>query len=172
MIAKYVAGSEAAFVELMNEKARSMGLTKTHFVNTTGLHDANHYTTCRELATIMSCAMNNPVAKKILTAYSGKSIGIYNANKVKYRNPTVYAGWYSDRLGDNQNKVSGTDITIIGGKTGYEDIPTATFVTVAENPKAQKQYVCVVAGRTSESQPSVSTAQSTADTRKIYKSYT
>ena len=171
MIAKHIAGSEAAFVELMNEKAVALGLTGTHFVNTTGLHDANHYTTCREMAAIMSCAMNNPVAKKILTAYSGRAISIYDANYVKYRNPMVYSGWYSDRLGDN-SKVSGSDIKITGGKTGYEDIPTSCFVTVAQDTKTQKQYICVVVGRTNEGQTSVTTSQSTTDTRNIYKSYT
>jgi hypothetical protein len=54
LIADYIAGSEADFVSLMNQKAADLGLKDTHFVNTTGLQDANHYTTCREMAIIMN----------------------------------------------------------------------------------------------------------------------
>ncbi|MBR3345532.1 MAG: D-alanyl-D-alanine carboxypeptidase, partial [Solobacterium sp.] len=46
-LAFYISGSEEAFVELMNQKARELGMNDTNFVNTSGLHDDNHYTTCR-----------------------------------------------------------------------------------------------------------------------------
>ena len=60
-------GSEAAFVEKMNEKAAAIGCTKTRFVNATGLHDDGHYSTVRDLATIMSYAMNNPFIREVLS---------------------------------------------------------------------------------------------------------
>ena len=172
LIAEHVAGSEEAFVALMNNKAAALGLTDTHFVNTTGLHDDNHYTTCREMAAIMNCAMKNPVASKIITAHNGRGISIYTANKVT-RSATIYAAWYSDkdRFGDDA-RISGTsgNMTAIGGKTGYEDIPTACFVTVAEN-KDGSRYICVTVGRTAENQGVVGPKQSTADTEYIYKNY-
>lgn len=52
IIGIHVAGSIDAFVKLMNEKAASLGCENTHFVNTNGLPDDNHYTTARELAVI------------------------------------------------------------------------------------------------------------------------
>ena len=172
MVAKYIAGSEEAFVELMNQKARDLGLTGTHFTNTTGLHDPNHYTTCREMAAIMSCAMKNPVASKIISSYNGRGVSIYVDNKVS-RSSTIYAAWYSDstRFADNP-KVYGTsgNMTVIGGKTGYEDIPTACFVTIAEQ-KNGARYICVTVGRTAENQGSVSAKQSTTDTETIYREY-
>ncbi len=49
-MAEHIAGSEAAFVEMMNEKAASLGMENTHFVNTNGLDDDNHYSTARDVA--------------------------------------------------------------------------------------------------------------------------
>ena len=51
-IAEAVAGSAEAFVERMNEKARSLGLVKTQFQNPNGLHAEGHHTTARELCAI------------------------------------------------------------------------------------------------------------------------
>ena len=47
-------------VELMNKKAAELGCTNTHFVNPHGLHDENHYTTAREMATITEYALTMP----------------------------------------------------------------------------------------------------------------
>ena len=172
LVANHVSGSEEAFVNLMNEKARQLGLTGTHFTNTTGLHDASHYTTCREMAAIMNCAMNNPIASKIITAHSGRGIAVYTNNKAS-RSATVYAAWYSDDSRfDDDARVAGPsgNMVVIGGKTGYEDVPTACFVTVAEN-KNGGRYICVTVGRTAENQGAVSAKQSTIDTEYIYKNY-
>lgn len=57
--AEYVAGSEEKFVELMNEKAKSIGALDTHFVNPHGLHNSNHYTTAYDLALIARYAIQN-----------------------------------------------------------------------------------------------------------------
>lgn len=48
-LAEYVAGSEQAFVELMNEKAKDLGMNNTHFMNATGLHNESHYTTVKDI---------------------------------------------------------------------------------------------------------------------------
>ena len=45
ILGEYIAGSEDAFVDMMNAKAKELGATHTHFVNPNGLHDDNHYTT-------------------------------------------------------------------------------------------------------------------------------
>ncbi len=52
-MAEFLEGSEAAFVEKMNNKAQELGMTNTHFVNTNGLDDDNHYSSARDVA-IMS----------------------------------------------------------------------------------------------------------------------
>ena len=170
LLAEHVAGSEAEFVKLMNQKAQSLGLTKTNFVNTTGLHDENHYTTCREMAAIMQCAMNNPAAKAVLTAYNGYTVSIYRGETVA-RSSVVYAAWYSSRLSDNSWVGGGSDMKFIAGKTGYEDLPTSCFVTVAENTTNGKWYICVTVGRTSDAQAEINNATSTNDARVIYRRY-
>jgi D-alanyl-D-alanine carboxypeptidase (penicillin-binding protein 5/6) len=63
-IAEYIAGSEEAFVARMNERAQELGATHTHFVNPHGLHDPNHYTTARDLATIARAALRQPMVRR------------------------------------------------------------------------------------------------------------
>ncbi len=48
-VAEYIAGSEEAFADMMNAKAELLGMTGTHYVNSTGLEDLKHYTTARDL---------------------------------------------------------------------------------------------------------------------------
>lgn len=55
--AEHIAKTEAAFVEMMNTRARELGATHTHFVNSHGLHDDEHYSTARDLALIARTAM-------------------------------------------------------------------------------------------------------------------
>lgn len=166
LIADYIAGSEAAFVEMMNQRAQQLGCVDTHFANTTGLHADDHYTTCRDMATIMCAAMNNPAAKKVLSSYEGYSIeGVGQGS--------FYATWFSDkgRLADNKWAGGGSDMAFIAGKTGYETIPTSCFVTAAKNTATGKQYVCVTVGRVNNSQPAVNNASSTRDAKYIYRYY-
>jgi len=66
VIAESVAGSIQAFVTLMNEKAKELGCTNTHFTNTHGLHDDNHYTSARDLLKIAECAMKDPTIAQIV----------------------------------------------------------------------------------------------------------
>ena len=77
LLADYVAGGEAAFVQMMNQKASDMGLTGTKFTNCTGLFNSEHYTTCREMAAIMAAAMNNEAAAKVLMRTELYTVDVY-----------------------------------------------------------------------------------------------
>lgn len=66
-IAFKVAGSEANFVKLMNEKAKALQLENTHFVNTSGLHEDEHYTTVSDIAIILKEALKNEMFTKLFT---------------------------------------------------------------------------------------------------------
>ena len=57
MIAEHIAGSEAAFIDMMNKKAREIGMTATNFENCHGLHDENHYSTARDMCILTKYAM-------------------------------------------------------------------------------------------------------------------
>ncbi len=59
-VAEHIAGSEQAFAELMNEKAKEIGALNTHFVNSHGLHDENHYTTAKDMALIGQYSLRFP----------------------------------------------------------------------------------------------------------------
>ncbi len=61
------AGSVKAFVAKMNAKAEEMGLTNTHFVNPSGLHAENHYSSAKDMATLASYAMQDPVFRRIVS---------------------------------------------------------------------------------------------------------
>ncbi len=58
-VAEHIAGSEEAFCELMNQKAKEIGCTNTNFTNVTGFHQENHYTTAHDIALITKEAMQH-----------------------------------------------------------------------------------------------------------------
>jgi serine-type D-Ala-D-Ala carboxypeptidase (penicillin-binding protein 5/6) len=71
--AEHIAGSEAAFVQMMNEKARELGALDTHFVTTNGLFAPEHYSTAADLAKIACYATRNP-AFNALTSTTERKI--------------------------------------------------------------------------------------------------
>lgn len=66
VLAVRVGGSLDGFVDMMNQKAQELGMTNTHFANTCGLHDDNHYTTARDLAILAKYAMKNETFREIV----------------------------------------------------------------------------------------------------------
>ncbi len=86
-LAIYCGGTVEGFAELMNDKARNLGLTGTHFENPNGLDSPGHYSTARDLAKLAVYAMENPVFYKTVSARSVK-IGeryLTNHNKLLWR---------------------------------------------------------------------------------------
>ncbi len=116
-IAESVAGSEERFVELMNRKARELGLENTHFDNPTGLDGETHYTTALELACITAEAMKNEAFRTIFSSknYSlGRELG----------HEAVF--W------SNKHRLLFLRDDVIGGKTGYTKASGRSLVTVAK----------------------------------------
>lgn len=66
-LAIYCGGTVEGFAELMNDKARSLGMTGTHFENPNGLDSPQHYSTARDLAVLAAHAMENPVFYKTVS---------------------------------------------------------------------------------------------------------
>ena len=174
MIAEYVAGSEADFVKLMNKKAQDLGLTNTNFVNCTGLteKDGRHNrTTCREMAAIMACALNNEVTRQVITSKERYYVTIYeNGAETPYR-LSFYADWDNKRLG---GETTVGKVEIFGGKNGYEYIPSACLVTYAKNRSTGEEYVCVTVGaKNAVEDPSteINNPQAATDTKAVYRNY-
>jgi len=66
-LADYVAGSGTSFVDLMNQKARELGLSNTHFMNPSGLPHEEHYSTARDMAVLTLAAMQNSDFRTIVS---------------------------------------------------------------------------------------------------------
>lgn len=109
-LAILAAGSEEDFVELMNEKADELGLYGTHFMNPTGLHDDDHYSTCHDLALLLDYAIKNEAARETLITYQ------YTTEPTK-QNPEgilLTDTMFSRMYGDESDSAF-----ILGGKTGF-----------------------------------------------------
>jgi D-alanyl-D-alanine carboxypeptidase len=66
-LAIYCGGTVEGFAELMNDKARNLGLHNTHFENPNGLDSPGHYSTARDLAVLAAYAMENPIFRKTVS---------------------------------------------------------------------------------------------------------
>lgn len=85
-LGEIVAGSEEGFVALMNERAKELGMTNTHFVNCTGLDDEEHLTTAYDVALMSSALIKHDLIKDYSTVWmdtlrDGKS-ELVNTNKL------------------------------------------------------------------------------------------
>lgn len=144
-LARHIAGTEEAFVALMNQKAKEMGLTSTHFENPTGLHHENHYSTCRELATIMGYAMNMSLCRRIMTedafdAECTTSNGDTFPYHIYHNLLVTYFNQYK-----NLNPAMAGTLKVIAGKTGYT--PESKFCLATCSQAADgSYYVCVTVG--------------------------
>lgn len=67
-LAIYCGGTVEGFAELMNDKARKLGMTESHFENPNGLDAPGHYSTARDLAILAAYAMDNPIFYKTVSA--------------------------------------------------------------------------------------------------------
>lgn len=114
-VAIAVAGSTERFVELMNEKARALGLTQTHFANPHGLSAEGHYTTARELAVITAYALGLEGFEEIASTVSIKLEG----------------EGHLPRYLVNHNKLLRSYNGLIGVKTGYTLAAGRCLVTAA-----------------------------------------
>jgi hypothetical protein len=82
-IAKHIAGSEARFVEMMNEKARSLGLRDTEFKNPHGLDAVGHYSSAYDLAMMSRFGMQNPTfySLSMTRHWNADGFDLWNLNK-------------------------------------------------------------------------------------------
>lgn len=103
-IARYIAGSEAAFVDLMNEKVRELGLQNTRFANPHGLNDPQHYTTAWDITMIGRAAMRDPRFAEIArapewTVQGSRTYTMQNLNGLLWYAPGadgIKTGWHEE----------------------------------------------------------------------------
>jgi D-alanyl-D-alanine carboxypeptidase (penicillin-binding protein 5/6) len=134
-LADQIAGSEQNFVKVMNQKAADLGMKNTHFENATGLQNENHYTTVKDLAILLSYALQNDTFREIFTS-SRHSTPPTNKHP---RGITFYSTMFEDL--NNQNMIDGE---ILGGKTGYTDEAGLCLASLAKAGK--QEYILISAG--------------------------
>ncbi|MCW8195889.1 D-alanyl-D-alanine carboxypeptidase [Proteobacteria bacterium 005FR1] len=91
-LAEHIAGSEAAFVRLMNEHAEALGMTNTHFLNPHGLPRNGHYSSARDLALLAVARLQRFPAYSALFAmrdFTWNNINQLNRNRLLWRDPSV-----------------------------------------------------------------------------------
>ena len=108
VLAEGLAGSEEAFVDLMNQKAKEIGLKDSHFANVSGLPDPDHYMTARDLATL---AMRTIKDFPEYYHYYGDTEYEFNNIKQGNRNPLLYKGMGADGLKTGHTEEAGYSLT-------------------------------------------------------------
>ena len=127
-LAEHVSGSEEVFVELMNQYASKLGMSNSHFMNSTGLPDEQHYTTAKDMA-ILADALIRDVPE----IYALHSVKEFTFNKITQQ---------------NRNKLLWRDPDVDGIKTGHTE--AAGFCLVASAKKENMRLISVVMGSESE----------------------
>lgn len=112
-LAEHVASNESAFVELMNQHAERLNMTSTHFNNSTGWPDKNHYTTARDLAKLSQALIND-----FPTHYSAYKEKVYTYNNIRQY---------------NRNKLLWLDDRVDGLKTGHTEAAGYCLISSAKN---------------------------------------
>ncbi len=155
-MAEHIAGSEATFADMMNFYAKHLGMVNTHFVNSTGLPDSNHYTTARDLATLAKALIRDFPDTYALHA---KKEFVYQKIKQQNRNQLL---WRNEKVD--------------GIKTGYTQ--TAGYCMVASGQKDNMRLIAVVIGaktdaiRMDETNKLLNYGFRFFETRKLYPAMT
>ncbi len=137
---RHIAGTEAAFVDLMNQKAEELGMCRTHFSNTTGLHEENHYTTAEDMAALLQYALSNETFRE---AFTSKTYDVEPTNI----HPKGICLQSTLSKGIEEIKMEGKAMEaemILGGKTGYTDEAGLCLASLAEI--SGQEYILVTAG--------------------------
>ncbi len=155
-LAMSVSGSEEAFVRKMNERAASLGMTETHFVNCTGEHHPEHVSSLRDIAILLSFIVQNEELHDIISTYIHTTSPTEQHPEGLKLVSTVYS-----RM---EGSESGT-CTVLGGKTGYTREALQCLATYARRNDSGRGFVCVIAGGETKWKP-------VFDTIEMYRSYT
>jgi D-alanyl-D-alanine carboxypeptidase (penicillin-binding protein 5/6) len=153
-LADGIGGTEAQFVDMMNKEAERLGMKNTHYMNATGLPDAQHYTTADDLM-ILATALIRDFPEQYQRLYSVKE---YTYNKITQ---------------PNRNRLLWLDPYVDGMKTGHTD--TAGYCLIASAKRDGIRRISVVLGaptdaaRATESQKLLNYGFQYFDSKLVYK---
>lgn len=127
-LAEHVAGTETVFATMMNDRAKQLGMSNSHFVNSAGMPAPQHYTTARDLATLT----------RVLIHEFPQYYKFYSLREFMFNGITQ----------PNRNLLLGRDPTVDGVKTGHTE--SAGFCLVSSALRDGMRLITVVLGTTSE----------------------
>lgn len=154
-LARYISVSEEEFVNLMNKKAEDIGMTNTHFSNSTGMTDENNYSTVEDIGKLFNYALKNNRFKKIVESKNYQARGaksIFSKHSIE------------NNLFMKRNALNIDKSYIKCGKTGYTEAAGLCLVSLGE--LGSREFIVVTAHADGNS----TTEQfNLTDTEKIYK---
>lgn len=134
-LATYIAGSQEAFVNQMNDKLKELGIAgSAHFTNCIGLYDDNHYCTVYDMAVIMKAAMQNELCREFLSAHTYTT-----APTEEHPDGISISNWFLRKIED---KDMGGEV--LCGKTGY--VVQSKNCAVSYGSIRGTTYICVTTG--------------------------
>jgi D-alanyl-D-alanine carboxypeptidase (penicillin-binding protein 5/6) len=156
-LAEGIGGTEDAFATKMNKEAARLGMKNTHFMNATGLPDAQHYTTAYDLSLL---------ATALITDFPDQYKRLYSVKEYTYNKITQ----------PNRNRLLWLDPNVDGMKTGHTD--SAGFCLISSAKRGEHRLISVVLGaandnaRATESQKLLNYGYQFFDTHLVYKAGT
>ena len=131
-LATYVAGSQEAFVDMMNEKLKELGLADTaHFTNCVGLYDEDHYCTVYDIAMILEAAIDQPQCREVLSTKRYTT-----SSTPEHPEGIQISNWFLRRIEDKD-----TGGEVICGKTGFVAQSGNCAVSYGMD-ESGKEYIC------------------------------
>ena len=131
-LATYVAGSQEAFVDMMNEKLKELGLADTaHFTNCVGLYDEDHYCTVYDIAMILEAAIDQPQCREVLSTKKYTT-----SSTPEHPEGIQISNWFLRRIEDKD-----TGGEVICGKTGFVAQSGNCAVSYGMD-ESGKEYIC------------------------------
>ena len=158
-LARAVGGSEEEFVAMMNQKAEELGLANTHFENCTGLHDENHYSTCRDIAMLLNECLKSDTFREIVTT----EVYTTEATASHPEGITLYDTMLHRFTSYEMSTTLENGAVIEGGKTGFTDEAGQCLASFAKYEG--EEYILVTAEAMTDSGSAV---DSIADASTVY----
>lgn len=138
-IANYISGDIDTFAALMTSEVHALGATNSNFVNPHGLHDESHYTTVYDMYLIFNECIKDEVFLEII------SINSYNTvikNDETGERMVTWSPTNAYAVGSHETP---SNVTLIGGKTGYTDAALSCLVLLEEDEQSN-QYISIILG--------------------------
>lgn len=136
-LAVHISGSVEAFSDLMNQEARRIGATGSHFSNPHGLHNENHYTTVYDLYLIFHEALKLPEFKTLISTVN------YTAEYTDAEGNPATLSWANSNRYLTGERQAPDGVYVIGGKTGTTNAAGYCLIMVSEDSD-QNQFISVV----------------------------